>query len=327
MKKKDTGAQFRPIHELEKDITRDIELREIIRPFSIDLKGTANALKEKVDYFIEIETTFTNDFFFAWLPEKFKKYMKLFLPFVALIAMLNLPLNLEPEIKKALGLFLCIALLWAMESINIVVTALLIPVLAVILGLIRDSNPFASFSNPIIYLLLSGLIMAQAFRKHHLDKFFAVRVLALSKGKVRRLLLFTMIITGILGMWMSNSATIALLIPVIITISLEIAKNTKKDYTSMLLLASGFASSIGGLATILGGSSNAITAAFLRNSSEFTFLDWSVIGFPAAIILLAAVYLILLRLYSVSADDEINIGLLQNKAKSMEFTYQQKKYS
>ncbi len=106
------------------------------------------------------------------------------------------PSGITPEIRKALALFICISLLWALESINMIVTALLIPVLAVALGLINSNNPFSSFSNPIIYLLLSSLILAQAFRKHGLDRMIALKLLSLSGGRVRLILLYTMIVTA-----------------------------------------------------------------------------------------------------------------------------------
>ena len=231
---------------------------------------------------------------------------------------------MEPEIKKAIALFVSIAMLWGFESINMIVTALLIPVLAVILGLIQNSNPFRSFSNPIIYLLMAGLIIAQAFRKHELDKMIAVKVLAMSRGHVKRLLFYLMLITALLGMWMSNTATIALLVPVIITLSAEINHRMDKNYTVMFLLGAGFASSIGSLSTILGSNPNAITAAFLRNVSDFTFLDWVKIGFPISVVLFIVAYFIILKLFSVK-NEKIPITVLTKEARRIRLNKNQRK--
>ncbi len=293
-------------------------------PMIPNIRSTADLLGHGVHYFIESEERLAKDFFFEWLPSKIRKYLKLIIPFMVMFFVLTINLDVSPEIKSSLALFLCIALLWAMESINIVVTALLIPVLAVALGLVKNSNPFISFSNPIIYLLLSGLIIAQTFRKHSLDKMIALKVLALSNGRIKLLLLYTMLITAFFGMWMSNTATIALLVPVIITISGEISSSTKKNYTSMLLLAAGFSSSIGGLATILGGNPNAISAAFLRDRYPFSFFDWSRVGIPVSVFLFITAYIVFLKLYSLG-DEKIKISKIKKESLKFTFNREQKK--
>ena len=148
------------IKEVEHDIKKDIEVRKIVKP-TIPYKGikkTADLLGQGFHYFVDFEYKLTHDFLFGYLPEKIKKYIKLIIPLLLMILFLKTPFDLDPQIKKALGLFIFISLLWALESISIIVTALSIPVLAVMLGLVNTSNPFSSFSNPIIYLLrLSSL--------------------------------------------------------------------------------------------------------------------------------------------------------------------------
>ena len=316
----------RHIREIEHAIRKEEAIRKIIRPIKpvAGIRKTAELLGQGLHYFVELEETLTKDFFFGWLPKKIKKYLKLIIPLLVLIIILNLNLPVEPEIKKAIALFVSIAMLWGFESINMIVTALLIPVLAVILGLIQNSNPFRSFSNPIIYLLMAGLIIAQAFRKHELDKMIAVKVLAMSRGHVKRLLFYLMLITALLGMWMSNTATIALLVPVIITLSAEINHRMDKNYTVMFLLGAGFASSIGSLSTIRGSNPNAITAAFLRNVSDFTFLDWVKIGFPISVVLFIVAYFIILKLFSVK-NEKIPITVLTKEARRIRLNKNQRK--
>jgi len=314
------------IKDIEHQIKKEQAIRKLIRPIRpvAGIKKTAELLGSGLHYFVELEEYITKDFFFGWLPKKIKKYLKIIVPLLVLIIILNLNLPVEPQIKKAIALFFCIAVLWGFESINMIVTALLIPVLAVILGLIKDSNPFVAFSNPIIYLLLAGLIIAQAFRKHELDKMIAVRVLAMSKGHVRRLLFYLMVITALMGMWMSNTATIALLVPVIITLSTEINHRVDKNYTVMFLLGAGFASSIGSISTILGSNPNAITAAFLNNVTDITFADWVKIGFPISLVLFIIAYFIILKLFAVKKE-KIPIITLTKEAKKVKFTRDQRK--
>ena len=314
------------IKEVEHEIKKDIAIRKIVKPTQPEkvIRKTSDLLGQGFHYFVEIEQKITHDFLFGYLPEKIKKYIKLIIPLILMILFLKSPIDIDPQIKKALGLFIFISLLWALESISMIVTALSIPVMAIILGLGKTGNPFASFSNPIIYLLLSGLIIAQAFRKHELDKMLAIRVMALSKGRVKRLLFLLMITTALLGMWMSNTATIALLIPVILSISSDINHKIHKNYTSMLLLAAGFASSMGSITTILGSNPNAITAAFLQNIENFTFLDWSLIGFPVSVVLFILVYFTLIKIYKLK-DEKIPIQTLTKEARKIRLNKSQKK--
>jgi solute carrier family 13 (sodium-dependent dicarboxylate transporter), member 2/3/5 len=326
IKKAQKQAIKEHVKEFEADVTEQIESTSFTdkeQPFQV-IKKTTDLFGKGFHYVVNLEEKFTHDFIFGYLPEKIKKYIKVIIPFSLMLLVLNLPWDVAPDIKKAFALFICISLLWALESLSMIVTALLIPVLAVMLGLIHGTNPFSSFSNPIIYLLLSGLIIAQSFRKHELDKMLAVKVLSMSKGKVKYLLLYTMIIAAVLGMWMSNTATIALLIPVILSISVKITNETEKNYTVMLLLGSGFASAIGGIATILGGNPNAITAAFLSNNRAFEFLDWSIIGFPVSIILFITAYFTFVNIFKIKKE-KIKITELTKEAKKIKLTHQQKK--
>ncbi|MFH2020727.1 MAG: SLC13 family permease [archaeon] len=254
-----------------------------------------------------------DDFFFHWLPEKLQKYTKLFIPFIVMAIFILLPLPVDQNIKKALALFLCIALLWSLEPVSIIVTSLMIPVLAIILNL--TSSPFSAFSNPVIYLILSGLMIAQAFRKHGLDALVAKKIISFSGGKIRHLLFFTMLATALLGMWMSNTATLAMLIPIILTLSKKFEK-----HIPMLLLAAGIASSIGGMVTIVGANPNAITAAYLSERGSFTFIDWMKIGLPIAIVIFWISYYVIKWIYKV--DDE-ELSLTEKTSDKM--TYGQKK--
>ncbi len=316
-----TKKLVKDFSEIQQDIAKEIEVKKLV-PQAV-LK-TVKTIENGLLYVVDFEYRITRDFFFTWLPSKIKKYLKLIVPFLVMAFIIFMPINIPFDMKKALGLFSCIALLWSLEPFGSVVTALLIPVLAVLLGLVKTSNPFESFSNPIIYLLLSGLILAQAFRKHNLDKFIAIKVLAFSKGRIRRLLLYTMLITASLGMWMSNTATISLIIPVILSVSIEIKKRTHKNYTGMLLLSTGFAGSIGAISTILGSNPNAITAAFLRDIAEFTFFDWTRIGFPITIVLFIVAYYVFLKIYDVK-HERIKIDHIIEQAREYKMTSEQKK--
>ncbi len=307
--------KVKDIRQVEEEVRRDIEWTRMLD--SEGIKSTVQIFKGSLMHVLEAEHQ-TRDFFFAWLPQKVKKYLKLLIPFLVMVLILLIPSG-SYEIRASLALFACVALLWTLEPISMIVTALLIPILSVLLQL-KTEAVFSSFANPIVYLILSGLILGQAFRTTGFDRILAVKVIAFSRGNTRLLLFNMMLVTALLGMWLSNTATVSLMIPMI---SFIIEKTGRKHYAGMLLLACGFASSIGGLTTILGGNPNAITAAFLLDTG-FTFFDWTIVGAPLAIILFLVSYLIFLRIYRLKGE-LIDISAFEKEAKVLRLTYDQKK--
>ena len=94
----------------------------------------------------------------------------------------------------------------------------MIPVVLSLLGVFSPSEAFAPFSNSIIFLMIGGLVLGQAIKKHGLDKWIGYNLIAYSKGKIDRLIILTMSVTAFLSMWMSNTVAIAVILPVALSI-------------------------------------------------------------------------------------------------------------
>jgi sodium-dependent dicarboxylate transporter 2/3/5 len=210
--------------------------------------------------------------------------------------LLPTPEGLSEEGHRALALFVFTGSILALEPAPLPISALLVPVAQVALGIDTVSGAFAAFGQPSVFLILSSLFLAEALRKHGLTRRLALYSIVWSKGRFATLVLSIMAITGLLSMWVQNTATTAVLIPVAITIAQRIPNPADaKRGLPLLIMAVAFGASIGGLATIVGSGENAIAAGVLNQVHPFGFMDWMKYGLPVALVLLPASWWLLLR--------------------------------
>lgn len=194
--------------------------------------------------------------------------------------------GLDPsQVRLGIGLFVCIAFLWMTEALPLSITALLVPVLAAIMGLGEIKSSLSSFGNPLIFVFFGGFALASALSAQGLDRWLASRLSFLGRGRFLHVAMWLFIGTAFISMWMSNTATTAMMLP----LALGILNQFKTDESQVankyfLLLGLAYASSIGGLGTIVGSPPNGIAAKQLGLS----FSEWIVFGVPAVAILLPA---------------------------------------
>lgn len=203
-------------------------------------------------------------------------------------------LPFERNITVGLSILVFIAILWLTEAVHVSVTALCVPVLAVLLGVFSGKQAFSNFGDPIIFLFLGGFALAAALHKQELDKAIANVMLRLAKGRLNVALFLLFGITAFLSMWISNTATAAMMLPLVIGM---LSQLDEKDYAktwTFALLGIAYAASIGGMGTLVGSPPNAIAAA----ATDMTFMDWMEKALPLSIILLIsalAVLMVVLR--------------------------------
>jgi sodium-dependent dicarboxylate transporter 2/3/5 len=195
--------------------------------------------------------------------------------------------------KNGLLIFVMVAWLWISEALHISVTALLIPVLAILLGILDVTSAFASFANPIIFLFMGGFALAAALQKHQLDRAFAARVLLLSRGKPLASILVLFFITALLSMWMSNTATVAMMLPLALGLLSGRDSSKERSLFVFVLLGLAYSANIGGMTTLIGSPPNAIAASALGLS----FSDWLRWGIPMFAVLFPIMVLILYLLF------------------------------
>lgn len=210
-----------------------------------------------------------------------------------------LPLPVIPEntdaqsLRTGLAILTLAAVLWLSEALPLAITALLIPVVAALTGTMNVTASFSGFAHPLIFLFLGGFGLAAALSRQELDRWLAMRILILGRGNFQTTAIALFLVSAVLSMWISNTATVALLLPV----ALGILANLNRSCGNMiaekaapyLLLGIAYSASIGGIGTLIGTPPNAIAAAQLKIS----FTEWLAIGIPCVLVLLPTLFILL----------------------------------
>jgi len=214
----------------------------------------------------------------------------------AIVMLLPQPPGLSEQGQAALALFVFTGSILALEPAPLPIAALMVPIAQIALGIDNAQGAFAPFGQPVVFLILGSLFLAEALRKHGLTRRLALYAIVASGGEFRRLLFGIMFITGMLSMWVLNTATAAVLIPVAITIAQRVQEQeVAKRVLALLILGIAYSASIGAIATIMGSGENAITAGLLGQISDFGFLDWMMYGLPIVAVLLPLSWFLLLQ--------------------------------
>ena len=220
------------------------------------------------------------------------------------VLLLPTPAGLSIAGHHALALFVFTGAILALEPAPLPIAALMVPVAQIALNIDKAPGAFSPFGSPVLFLILGSLFLAEALRKHGLTRRLALYAILRSGGNFRHLTLGLMLVTGLLSMWVLNTATTAVLIPVAITIAQRIQRpEDAQRALAILILCIAYSSSIGAIATIMGSGENAIASGLLDQSmiGGFGFLDWMKYGLPLVIILLPLSWFLLLRAIPVPA--------------------------
>ncbi|HHX8601145.1 TPA: SLC13 family permease [Vibrio alginolyticus] len=198
-------------------------------------------------------------------------------------------LPFEPQVVTGLSILVFVAILWLTEAIHVSITALLIPLLAVFLGVFNTQAALNNFSNSIIFLFLGGFALAAALHKQKLDQAIADKVLLLARGKMSVAVFMLFGVSAGLSMWISNTATAAMMLPLVLGVMTKL--DAKKNHNTFLfvLLGIAYSASIGGIATLVGSPPNAIAAAEVGLS----FTEWMKFGVPISLVLMPIAILVL----------------------------------
>lgn len=219
------------------------------------------------------------------------------------VLVLPSPPGLSPEAHRALAVFVFTGSLLSLEPVSLPIAALMVPIATVALGIATASQAFETFSRPVVFLILASLFLAESLRKHGITRRLALATIIASGGGTSMLLLGMMGIAAGFSMWVENTATAAVLIPVALTISKR-APDPQKARGLLVLLVLGIAygASLGGMATIMGAASNAVASGFLAQIQPWSFVDWMKYGLPALIIIFPLTWWVLVRLVPVAVE-------------------------
>lgn len=187
------------------------------------------------------------------------------------------------QVRLGLAFFLCIAWLWMSEALPLSITALLVPVLAAVMGLGELKTTLTSFAHPLIFVFLGGFALATTLTAQGLDRWLSDQIGRLGRGRFLNVAIWLFVGAALLSMWMSNTATTAMLLPLALGILAQCGGEHRKN-AYFLLLGLAYSASIGGLGTIVGSPPNGIAAKQLG----IGFAQWMSFGVPAVLLLLPA---------------------------------------
>lgn len=174
-----------------------------------------------------------------------------------------------------------------------------------LLGITTLHKAAAPYANPILYLYLGGFLIALAMQRWDLHRRIALGLLSVSGTNGRSLVGGFMVTAALLSMWMTNTSTTMMLLPIVISVITvitvtvkEIDEVERKNFEICLLLGTAFGATIGGVATLVGTPPNAFLAAFLMENYdiEISFARWMLVGVPVTVIMLPICWIVLTRL-------------------------------
>lgn len=202
--------------------------------------------------------------------------------------------KLDPDkVKIGLAIFFCIAFLWLTEALPLAATSILIPVMAALTGIMDVKSALTSFAHPLIFVFFGGFALASAMAYQGVDRWIANRMVLLGKGNIITVSALLFGVTAFLSMWMSNTATTAMMIPLVLGVITQISctkgKTTSSSTAIFLLLGVAYSASIGGIGTTIGSPPNGVAASAMG----ITFQEWMKFGIPSVIVLLPLMFLIL----------------------------------
>lgn len=210
---------------------------------------------------------------------------------------------LDGNVSKGLAILFLIAALWITESFPVTITALLIPVISVLCEVFDVKAAFTNFAHPIIFLFLGGFALASALHEQKIDELIADYILVFSKNNFFAAVILLFIITALLSMWISNTATTAMMLPIALGLIYRTDKTRDTGMTVFILLGMAYSANIGGIGTLVGSPPNAITAANLG----MNFRDWLYIGLPSVAVLLPVMITVIYMTQKPDFTQGINI--------------------
>ena len=190
------------------------------------------------------------------------------------------------------------AFLWISEAIPFAVTALLPVVLFPFAGICNVTVAAAPYANPVIFLFLGGILIANGLQRSCLHKRIALKIICLAGTRQSALIAGFLVASAFLSMWVSNTAVALMMLPIAISVIVLFRAQNDTSFAPALVLTVAYGSSIGGMSTLVGTAPNAILSGFMLENYGVTisFLGWMLLALPPVLILLGLAWLVLTKL-------------------------------
>jgi len=218
----------------------------------------------------------------------------------SLVMLLPAPEGLSADAWSVVAVALLMACWWATEAIPVPATSLLPLILLPLLGAASSSEASLPYAKPVIFLLLGGFIAAMAMQKWNLHRRIALNILARVGDHPSALIAGFMAASALLSMWISNTATTLMIVPIAITVAQTILQERADGhrFTIALLIGCAWSASIGGLGTYIGTPPNLFVKAFIQQTTgrEILFIEWMMFAIPVVAAMVPLAWLVLTKL-------------------------------
>ena len=217
----------------------------------------------------------------------------------------NFPFEIiSPAADPVIAIAAWMVIWWITETVSISITALIPLTFFPLLQITDIKTVAASYGSPIVFLFFGGFVMALALEKVNLHQRIALTIIRFTGTSANRVILGFMLATAFLSMWISNTATTVVMLPIGLSV-IKLLINDEDGFTKgdrnfalSLMLGIAYAANVGGIATIIGTPPNTVMVGFVESeyNIQISFLHWMLIGIPFSSIILAFIYLVLVKL-------------------------------
>ncbi|GIV46214.1 MAG: SLC13 family permease [Ignavibacterium sp.] len=254
---------------------------------------------------------------------------------IAFVLMLSFfdPQPDKPSIKYTAAVAVLMAIWWMTEALPLAVTALVPLVLFPLTGVLPASKVSDSYINSVIFLFLGGFLIAIAMERWKLHRRIALKIITIMGASAPSILLGFMVASAFLSMWISNTATAVMMLPialaVISRIESDISEEKASKISKALLLGIAYSCSIGGIATLVGTPPNLalvrITKIIFPDSPQISFGSWMMLAVPISIIIFLAAFLVIKLLFGVNKKISLDKSYIKTEYMSLgKITFEEK---
>lgn len=212
------------------------------------------------------------------------------------------PLSLSNDASTVLSIAILMVTLWVTDALPMPVVAILPLILFPLLKISTLEEASKSYSNPVIFLFFGGFMLGLAIEKWDLHKRIALNIIKKTGTGGDKIVLGFILATGLLSMWLSNTATTMMMYPIALSVIAVISQNKQEGanyshFNLTIMLAIAYASNIGGIATIIGTPPNVAYIGYFQSkyNTDIDFMSWMLLCTPMAILLLIALYFVMVK--------------------------------
>jgi sodium-dependent dicarboxylate transporter 2/3/5 len=231
-----------------------------------------------------------------------KQLLALFALIIALAFYFLNPLALQPAGTKVIAVAVLMILLWVTEAMPMAVVALLPLVLFPLLRISSIAETATAYSNPVIFLFMGGFMLGLSIEKWNLHRRIALNIVRMTGTSGNHIILGFILATGLMSMWLSNTATAMMMLPIAMSV-VHVIRETNPEHKGInnfslsVMIAIALAANFGGLATIIGTPPNVAYVAFISKQYQYNigFFNWMIICLPISLLLLFCLYFVMVK--------------------------------